>query len=493
MSKATDNIRRWREHPDIFVREVFGVTPDAWQDKVLQAFPANQRLAMKASKGPGKTTVLSWLAWNFLLTRPYPTITATSISGDNLADGLWTEMAKWQQKSELLKTAFTWQKTRIFANDHPETWWMSARSWSKSASPQEQANTLAGRHSDYIMFILDESGGIPDAVMVSAEAALSSCKEGHIVQAGNPTHLEGPLYRATTKDRKQWWVTEITGDPDDPMRAPRVSIQWAREQIEAHGRENPWVLVNVFGQFPPSSLNVLIGPEEISAAQRRSYKEHDIVGSPKILGVDVARFGDDASVIFPRQGMVAFNPMRYRNLHGFEGAGIVARKWGDWEADAVFVDDTGGYGAAWIEALMQLGRTPIGVPFSGSANDRRYFNKRTEMYFELVDWIRRGGQLPPADVAGSAELTAALTRTTYSYRGDKMLLEPKDLVKIKIGYSPDEADALGLTFAQPVMRQNAAIGRARHLAEYDPISWSVPMSGNMGYIHKIDYDAFRGV
>ena len=66
------------------------------------------------------------------------------------------------------------------------------RQWSQSADKTQQANTLAGRHADYILFLLDESGGIPDAVMVTAEAALSSCVEGHIVQAGNPTTLTRP-------------------------------------------------------------------------------------------------------------------------------------------------------------------------------------------------------------------------------------------------------------------------------------------------------------
>ncbi len=164
----------WREHPDIFVREVFRVEPDAWQDEILKAFPHHPRMAMKAAKGVGKTCILAWLCWNFLLTRPYPKIAATSITGDNLADNLWTEMAHWMGKSQMLSSSFTWTKTRIFSNDHSETWWMSARPWSKSADTAQQGNALAGLHADYIMFVLDESGGIPDAVMASAEAALSS-------------------------------------------------------------------------------------------------------------------------------------------------------------------------------------------------------------------------------------------------------------------------------------------------------------------------------
>jgi hypothetical protein len=489
---AFENIRRWREHPVAFVREVFQVEPDAWQTDVLEAFPHQQRVALAACKGPGKTCVLAWLAWNFLLTRPHANIAATSITADNLSDGLWKEMAKWQGKSPLLMHAFEWQKTKILAKDHPETWFMSARSWPKGGTAQQQADTLAGLHADYVMFILDESGGIPDSVMVAADAALSSCVEGHVLQAGNPTHLEGPLYRACTTERRLWHVVNITGDPDDPKRSPRVSVQWAQDMIERWGRDNPYVLVNVFGRFPPGSLTSLIGPDDVSDAMRRSYQSGDIAHAPRILGVDVARFGDDSSVIYPRQGLVAFTPLQYRNLRSDAGAGAVARKWADWDADACFVDDTGGYGAGWIDGLLQLGRSPVSVQFSGVANDARYFNKRTEMYFELVEWIRRGGQLPPRDALGSAELLAALTQTTYSFRGDKMLLEPKDMVKARIGISPDFADALALTFAQPVTPKGVTTrGRARHLVDYDPFSgdaWNgTAMRTALG---RQDYDPF---
>src|SRR5437879_7762234 len=110
----------WANDPPRFVREQFGVTPDPWQDEVLAAFPHKQRLVMKACKGPGKTAVLAWLAWNFLATRASPKIAATSITGDNLADNLWAEMAKWQAKSEMLKAMFQWTRTRISHRAAPE-------------------------------------------------------------------------------------------------------------------------------------------------------------------------------------------------------------------------------------------------------------------------------------------------------------------------------------------------------------------------------------
>lgn len=473
MLAASDRIRLWREKPDVFVREVFGVTPDAWQDDVLRQFPHSPRMAMKACKGPGKTTVLAWLCWNFLLTRPHPKVAATSITSDNLSDGLWTEMAKWLNVSELLKATFTWTKTRIFAKENPETWWMSARTWPRGADANSQADTLAGLHADYLLFVIDEAGGVPDAVMAAAEAGLANANgggghEAHIVIAGNPTHLAGPLYRACTTEASLWFVIEITSDPDDPKRTPRVSVEWARQQIQKYGRDNPWVLVNVFGKFPPSSLNSLIGPDEVRAAMGRYFKEDVYEFSARILGVDVAREGDDKSVIFPRQGVVAFEPIVLRNANTLQGAATVSRKWSDWRADGCFIDNTGGFGGGWLDQLSELGKDATGVHFAGKPTDGRYLNKRAEMWFEMTQWIKDGGALP-----NIPELVEELTAPTYMFKGDKLQLEDKDQIKLRIGRSPDYADGLALTFAYPVspggMARSTPATRQGALG-YDPMS-----------------------
>lgn len=491
-SSVASRLAHWREKPSDQVREMFQVEPDAWQTEALDLFPTSPRLALKACKGPGKTTAMAWIAWNYLTTRPFPNIAACSISGDNLRDGLWKEMAKWRNKAPFLQAQFEWTKSRIFAKDHPETWFMSARSYRQDADAEQQANTLAGFHADYVLFLIDESGGAPDALMPTAEAAFAGTIECHIVQAGNPTHLSGPLYRACTIARNLWKVIEITGDPDDPKRSPRIPIEYAREQIKQYGKDHPYVLVNILGKFPPSSLNVLIGPDEVRAAMQRVYRENDIANASKVLGVDVARFGDDSSVITPRQGLQVFKLKKYRNIDGIQGAGQVARIWQDWNADAAFIDDTGGFGASWIDQLRQLGRNPIPVQFAGQAHDpNRYFNKRAEMYFDSVEWIKRGGALPPEDTPGMSELLAALTNTTYTFKGDRFILEPKDMVKAKLGYSPDEADSFVTTFAEPVTAkaiQRPVSHQAR--ADYDPFanaSLGESVQRSMG-----NYDPFGG-
>lgn len=470
MQEIASRIAGWREHPASMVRELFGVEPDAWQEEALEAFPHSPKIAMKACKGPGKTFLLGCIAWNFLLTRPHPMCAATSIDGPNLKSGFWTEMARLRNKSPLLQHLFEWTKTEIYAKQHHSTWKMEARTWSKDANAEEVGKTLAGIHSDYVLFILDEVGGYPDAIMPTAEAIFAgNPKEAHIVMAGNPIRRSGPLFRACGRSRKGWTVIEITGDPDNPKRSPRIGIEHARAQILEYGRENPWVKVNIFGEFPDSDINALIGDSEVRASMARYYRTHEIGNASKILGVDVARYGDDASVIFKRQGLQCFPLLRLRNVDSTQGGGQVARVWDEWGADGCFIDMTGGWGSGWFDHLVRLGKAPIGVQYAGDAHNKdRYFNKRAEMYFDAVEWIKRGGALPCPDGVSpeSTELFQALTQTTYTFRGDRFLLEDKEQIKDRIGFSPDETDSFVQTFAEPITPKARVITPNRP-PEYD--------------------------
>lgn len=475
MNLAASVIRKWRDDPVVMVRDLFGVEPDAWQQDFLRAFPHNPRLAAKACKGPGKTSCLAWIGWNFMLTRPHPMVGCTSITGDNLKANLWTELARWRDRSELLKNTFDMTKTEVVARDHPKTWKMEARSWARDADPTQIGNTLAGVHADYVLWLGDEAGDYPEAVLAAMEGVFSGApKEAHIVLAGNPTSLTGALYRACVIARELWYVIEITGDPDDPKRSPRIDIDYARAQIKQYGRDNPWVLVSIFGQFPPSAFNALIGPEEVRAAFGRFYREYDLRDSARVLAADVARQGDDQSVISKRQGLQMWPFIKHRNIDGIQGSSIVNREWADFDAQACFVDATGGFGWTWIEGLQRLGRAPIPVEFSGMAHQSdRHFNKRTEMALDFVEWIRRGGALPEDD-----RLLAALTQTTYAHRGDRLLLEPKDGVKAKIGFSPDEFDSAMMTFAEPIaLPSTSRLRPARSAIPTDYAPFQTPESG----------------
>lgn len=456
VTAAQGTIRIWREDPARFVVDQFGVEPDAWQRDALRAFadPSKPRISLQACAGPGKSAVLAWCGWNFLSCYAdrgeHPKGAAVSITSDNLKDNLWPEFAKWQGRSPFLQAAFTWTKERIVANDHPETWFLSARSWPKSATPDEQGKTLSGLHSKFVLALIDESGAIPVTVLRAAEQALSNCTFGKILQAGNPISLEGMLYAAASTLAHLWHVIRVTGDPDDPKRSPRIDLEWAQRQIDTYGRENPWVMSYILGRFPPSSLNSLLGPEDVQAAMRRELPVAAYNWAQARLGVDVARYGDDRTVIFPRQGKRAFLPQVMRHKRdsavSTDIATAVIAKRIEFKRAPIVMDATGGWAAGASDVLraMDVSQAPINVQFHAQGLDKRYKNRRAEMWFELAEWVKAGGWLPLLP-----ELVGELSTATYTFVNGQFQLEPKDQIKERLGRSPDLADALALTFGVP--------------------------------------------
>lgn len=480
MKPAAQKLKEWRENPCRFVVDNFNAIPDKWQEDGLNAFASNDpiktRISLQACAGPGKSTLLAWCGWNFLTcygeAGEHPKGAAMSVTSDNLKDNLWAEFSKWQGRSEFLLRAFTWNKERIASVSNPQTWFISARSFPKTADAEEQGRTLSGLHSKYVLYLIDESGDISPNVLKSAEQGLSTKpKFGKIMQAGNPTSQSGMLYAVATSLRDQWTIIRITGDPKDPDRSPRIDVEWAQKQIDAYGRDNPWVMAYILGLFPPSAINTLLGPDEVEASMKRTMKDHEYNFSQKRLGVDVARFGDDSTIIFPRQGLRAFKCIEMRGARTNDIAARVITGKIKWKSEMEFVDGTGGWGAGVIDSMIQGGYSPQEINFSGKAIDPRYFNKRTEMWFEMAEWVKRGGWLPN-DLSLQKELCAP----TYTFQNGKLKLEEKDQIKDRLGFSPDRADALCLTFALPEMPASLPYPfnllekeKSQALHEYDPL------------------------
>ena len=482
--RALANLSRWKRQPVDFVRDNFGVEPDVFQITVLNWYRDGEtHIAMQACKGPGKTCVLAWIIWHFMLFEN-ANIAAISTSGANVRNNLWKELALWRDKCLWLKQAYEMTATRIYVSsteekDYERTWFCEMRTWSKTADDAAIAQTLQGLHADFVMVILDESGGMPDGLMVAAEGIMANHtpgdgKRAHIIQAGNPTMLKGPLYRAATTERSTWKVVEITGDPQDPNRCKRISLTWAEAQIKKHGRDHPWVLVNVMGKFPPASFNALIGPDEVRQAIGRHLAVSQFDRAAKVIGVDVARYGDDATVIWPRQGLAAFQPIMMRNAHPDDVAGQIITLMQEWHADSVMVDATGGFGDGVVDSLGRIGVVAIRVQFAGSPIQEKFYNKRAEILWLLVEWIKKGGAIAPGEWAD--KLQEELTVTEYTFRGDKILIEEKDMIKEKLGRSPDYSDALACSFAFPVTPKETDIlaGTERDFnhakTEYDPLA-----------------------
>lgn len=460
--QAINKIRYYRENPVGFVREEFKAEPDLWQAKALKAFANKEnkifRLSLQACAGPGKSALLAWCGWWFLLTQGeignHPKGACISVTQDNLKDNLWAEMSKWQQVSPVCSALFTWTKTRIYSNDHQKTWFLSARSFSRSANSEEQGRVLSGVHSKYVLFLIDESGDIPETVLKAVEQAFSTADKvfGRVIQAGNPTSQDGMLYAASTSLAGKWDVIRITGDPDDPDRSPRIDIDWAKSQIEQYGKNDPWVMSYILGQFPDSNINNLLSVNEVDKSMNSHLSDDKFDFAQKRLGVDVARFGYDSTIIFPRQGLRAYPYVEMRNARSNEIAARVAMARAKWGSEVELVDGTGGYGSGVVDSLIQSGLNPQEIHFSGKAFDSRYYNKRAEMWFMLAEWVKRGGVLP-----NCPHLKKELCAPVYSFRNGKFILESKDQIKARLGFSPDRADALALTFALPDMPKTDSI------------------------------------
>lgn len=445
-------LRTWRAEPARMSWDLFQFTPDAWQLKVMTAFadttdPRNRRIAMQACAGPGKSAVEAVLGWNFLLCYSdglnHPSGAVMSITADNLRDGLWKELAVWRERAPLLTRAFDHTTSRIFAREAPKTWFLSARTFPKTANADEQGRTLSGLHSRAILYLIDESGDISPSVLRAAEQGLGNCEWGKILTGGNPTSLLGLLYAAVAEQSHLWCLVRITGDPDDPERSPRIPVEWAQQMIDTYGRDNPWVQAYILGVFPRGTLNTLLSPDQVRDAMERHARPDEYEFAQRRIGVDVARFGDDATVLFPRQGIVARDPVEMRGARSHEIAARVVLGKQNFSSEVEFIDDTGGWAAGVIDACQLGGITLVPINFAGHAQDPRYFNKRSEIMFRAAEWVKSRGCLPNVP-----RLVREASAHRYWFDKGKLRVADKDQVKKDLnGQSPDYWDALCLTFA----------------------------------------------
>lgn len=494
---AADKIASYREPGGCtrFAYDQFGFEPDPFQKKLFDAFedPKVLRISLQACAGPGKTAGMAVCAWYFLATQcsyegggfEHPKGFATSITEVNLRDNLWSEIAKWQDRSDWLRTSFRWGGERIAAIGHEATWFLAARTWPKSGSADEQGRTFSGLHGRNVGVFIDESGSIPPTVLRAAEQALANTRFAKVLQSGNPISTQGMLYEATNRLRDLWTVIVVTGDPADPeawVHSPRVDHaaegqltpkEWAQQQIDAYGRDNPWVMSYILGQFPPTSLNALFSHQDVMEAMARDPQPPVYEHMQKRIGIDVARFGDDRTVLFPRQGLKAFQPHVMRGADTNEIVARVLQGVERFGSELELIDNSFAWGNGVLDNLHHAGRNAHPVNFAGKAvNFKLYGNRRAEMWLEGRKFIiERGGCLP--DVPG---LVAELTEPTYMFSNGVFMLEPKDIIKKRLGRSTDLADAYMLTHALPDLPSNVQSmlrskdgARPGHAAtEYDP-------------------------
>jgi len=280
------------------------------------------------------------------------------------------------------------------------------------------------------------------------------------------------LMTGTIKGHGNLYECYIEGLDDDDWNVGRYPFSLVAEDLPAYDDEEIAKVYhryrnkpNAFAReyevdFEAQVDDAVIAPSDVTAARKKVVTKGTFELGPKIMGVDVARFGNDNCCIVKRQGIFCHEPIVIGSINNMEFANVVARHIVEWGPDAVFID--AGRGEGVIDRLRQLGHSVIEVPFGGSAQDNgRYQNKRAEMWFKMCDWVREGGSLP-----NNERLCHDLTSVRYEYGSGGRLIKlwSKERIKELTGRSPDLGDALALTFSHKVVTEQDRTDRSLHRA-----------------------------
>ena len=293
--------------------------------------------------------------------------------------------------------------------------------------------------------VLDEVSQIKKELWIDVCQPALSDRLGWAIFISTPSgiNLFSELYYKALEEPKDWSAARYTVydtesiHPDEVTRLKRdmSETSFAREYL---------------CDFSAQGDDQLIALADTEDAAKRVYQADHVKLSPIVLGIDPARFGDDRSVVFRRQGRQAFKPVVYRGIDNMELATRVANLIEEHNPDAVFCD--AGAGSGVIDRLRQLKYDVIEIPFGGKAmKPDQYINRRSEMWWLMKQWVEEGGAIPN-DIALKQELATPI----YWYDNvGRRVLESKDQIKKRLqgAGSPDLADALALTFALPVAKK----------------------------------------
>lgn len=226
----------------------------------------------------------------------------------------------------------------------------------------------------------------------------------------------------------------------------REQMAWRANKIASDFRGD----VNLFNQEYPASAELAFASSSPRAlipvllvAAARKVRDVEAIG-PKIMGVDPAEYGSDNTAVVLRQGRVARRLDRWNGLGPMETVGKVGLLIEKHQPDAVFVDATNSAGIA--DRLREEGYPATRIHFgAGAVDDKLYVNRRDELWGDMLEWL----QDKPASIDDSDDLAAQLTSVQYTYDSKRRKkLEPKEAMFTRGLKSPDDADALALTFAK---------------------------------------------
>ena len=428
--------------------------PEKWQEDVLReigdrlrAGKGPVRIAVASGHGVGKSALVAWLILWAAATKPSTRGVVTANTETQLRTKTWAELAKWQGLAATQDFCELGATSLASCLPVPE----GAGRIDMVPWAAHNPEAFAGLHNrgSRVLLVFDEASAIADPIWETAEGALTDAGTEIVwIAFGNPTRTTGRFHACFGRFRDLWHTMQVDSRTVALTDSAQLD-QWVR----SYGEDSDFVRVRVRGLFPRAGTMQLIDGETVDDAMRR-VPEPDPY-APLVMGVDVARFGDDRSVIVLRRGRDARTVAveKHRGLDLMTLAGRVAEIAFGRDLAAIFVDETG-LGAGVVDRLRQLGvRHVQGVNFGSAAATwdsdgakPRYANKRAEMWGNLRDWLKGGGALPD-----DPELRADLTGVEYGFTAQgEIQLERKEDMKKRGLASPDIGDALALTFAHPV-------------------------------------------
>ena len=430
-------IKKYRDNPVLFVREVLGVEPDEWQVEFLNAVARGERkISIRSGHGVGKSTGGSWAMLWYLLTRYPVKVVVTAPTSSQLYDALFAELKRWVKElppavQELLDV----KQERIELKASATEAFISART-----SRAEQPEALQGVHSDNVMLVADEASGVPEQVFEAAAGSMS----GHnavTILFGNPVRSSGFFFDTHNRLRGEWWTKRVSCED-----SKRVSKEYIEEMKSRYGEDSNAFRIRVLGEFPRSDDDTIIPMELLESAKNR-----DVTFNPDgevTWGLDVARFGSDSSVLCKRKVNVVTDLTRWRNLDLMQLTGAVVAQYEGTdfkERPSEILVDSIGLGAGVVDRLRELGLPARGINVSESpALGQTYLNLRAELWHKAKAWLeKRDCKLP-----NNEDLIAELATVRYQFTSNgKIKIESKDDIRRRGMKSPDMADAFVLTFA----------------------------------------------
>lgn len=441
------------DDPVAFSEDMLRFIPDEWQKAAMMDVALHPRTSVRSGQGVGKTGFEAALVIWFLCCRPNPRVVCTAPTKQQLNDVLWAEVAKWLESS-MVKNLLKWTKTKVYMIGHEERWFATARTATKPENMQ-------GFHEDHMLFVVDEASGVADPIMEAILGTLSGA-DNKLLLCGNPTRTSGVFYDSHNRDRARFRTHKV--DSRDSSRTSRENIQML---IDKYGADSDVVRVRVYGEFPKAEADAFIPLELVELAAGAKVEP---LGRELHLGVDVARFGDDETVIAPRVGMKVFKLHAYHKQDTMVTAGRVIalakrmmRENSQLRTVEIKVDDSG-VGGGVTDRLKEVIREenlsgwnvyPINNGSKPTSREEEHYeNRGTETWADLRDILQLSfsahvqGKSIEVELPDDDRLQTQLSQRKFRMTSKgKIALERKEDMKKRGLDSPDRADAVVLAFA----------------------------------------------